>query len=283
MPTTLAWDWEQPPDGGCVCLFAHYDADGMVAPYVRHYLAELRAAGVRVCFISAAGLPPAEVATLRGLAGAVLLRDNGGLDFGSWQAALARGLADGFGHVLLANDSVFGPLRPLAPYLQQARGFDAWGMVESRQHNWHLQSWFILLRSEVLARPAIRAVLTQPFAEMSKPQIIARGELALGRALQQERCRCGAASRALREPLLQRRRPTNRMHADWRALAASGAVPFVKVELLRDNPLRSPGVSQWPLLLRGRDYPRVFGGGPGLFNPGGDVRLSPICHTCAGK
>lgn len=249
------------PEGaavGPVCLFAHFDADGAVAPYVVHAVAALRACGVRVVVVSACGvLADAQAARLRDVADALVVRGNGGLDFGSWQAARRLGLADGASHLVLANDSVFGPFRPLGPLLRPALGggFDAWGMVESREHDWHLQSWFVVLSSALAAQARVRAVLDQDFAAMSKGRVIRDGEIGLGAALRAVGARCGAASRAAPPALAQRLWAVNRMHVDWRALAASGAVPYLKIEVLRDNPLRVPGVARWREVLAGTDYP----------------------------
>jgi lipopolysaccharide biosynthesis protein len=257
MEPTVLWRWDRSP-GGCVCLFAHYDPQGIVDPHVLYYLRELRACGMTICVISACGaLAASEVDKLRGLADALIVRGNGGLDLGSRQVAMRLGLAQGFSHVLLANDSVYGPLRPLAPLLRPvlAGGFDAWGMVESREHTWHLQSWFIVMAAATLARPEVAAVLAQDFAAMTRAEVIARGELDMGRALVASGAVCGAASQAVRVPLAQRRRPVNRMHFDWYALARSGTVPFLKVELLRDNPSRIFGLARWEEALRGSSYP----------------------------
>lgn len=256
--TVWTWDDSTRPPASCVCLFAHFDPADAVDPYVLFHLRALRACDIAIVFISAcAALPDPEIDKLRGVADAVVLRENRGLDFASWQQAMRLGLADGFSHVLLANDSVYGPLRPIAPALRGALagGADAWGMVESRDGAWHLQSWFVLLRAELLRRPPLRTLFALPFADMAKDDIIARGEIGLGHALQEAGARCEAASRALKLPFLQRRRPLNRMHVDWRALVLSGLVPFLKIELLRDNPIGVPGVSRWPRLLEGGDYP----------------------------
>jgi lipopolysaccharide biosynthesis protein len=241
-----------------VCLFVHYDRDGILAPHVLYYLRALRACGFQICLISSnLDMGHADVPALRDVAGTLVLRENGGLDFGAWQDAIGAGFADGFRHVLLANDSVYGPLRPLAPILDPVFSSDiqAWGMVESQERGWHLQSWFLLLRNDIWRRREIQDVLALPFRGMSKDEIIKAGEIGLGRALQSAGAVCGAANRTVPPPVFPRaRQPTNPMHFDWSRLVRTGAVPFIKVELLRDNPMGIPGTQHWPRLVEEAGY-----------------------------
>ena len=185
-------------------------------------------------------------------------RVNAGLDFGAWQHLLQLGCAAGADEILLANDSVFGPFHDLRPIFaaMRERGPDAWGMVASTEGVWHLQSWFVCLSAAALARPAVRRVFDQPFATMSKREIILHGELGLGVALQAEQLACAACFEEPRRRRLRRLAKINPMHLDWAWLITTGTVPFIKVELLRDNPIRIPWVSCWPsVVARVSDYP----------------------------
>ena len=112
-----------------VCLFAQYHPRQRLRPPVLGTIWALRACGYEV-FVAAAGdvPPPDEDRAALDATGAVLLpRPNRGLDFGSWQFLIGEGCADGADRVLLANDSVFGPFYPLAPYLDRMEaGLDAY-------------------------------------------------------------------------------------------------------------------------------------------------------------
>ena len=105
-----------------VCLFAHFDKDDRLDDYVLRYLAKLNELNFAIVLISASRLAPAEIAKTQGLCDDVMVRGNGGgLDFASWSAGFAKhGDAIG-GRLLLANDSVYGPLgdlvsRPADPF-----------------------------------------------------------------------------------------------------------------------------------------------------------------------
>ncbi len=236
-----------------VCLFAHYAPDRRLSRSVLHYLAQLRRCGLSV-HLALSGMRRLAVEdrdVLDRLGVTAHLRENLGLDFGAWQHLLRAGCAQDADSVLLANDSVFGPVRELAPImrLMQSRHYDAWGMVESHEVSWHLQSWFLCMSREALARPAIARVLDLPFAQMSKPEIILHGEIGLGTAIRAEGLSWGACLPDRRIGL-RRLVAVNPMHVDWITALRCGRVPFIKVELLRDNPARIPWLAIWPKMLR---------------------------------
>jgi len=242
-----------------VCLFAQYDKSGRIAPHVLRYLTHLAESGfvLHVACSGAARLTD-DAAALRRIGATPHLRPNAGLDFGAWQDLLRAGCAEGASEILLANDSVFGPFADLRPLLaaMRARRLDAWGMVASTEGVWHLQSWFVCLSARALASPAVQRVLAQPFAAMSKPEIILHGELGLGTALRAVELSCAAAFEEPRRNRLRRLARVNPMHLHWAWLLTSGTVPFVKVELLRDNPIGIPWANHWPqVIARISDYP----------------------------
>ncbi len=245
---------------GAVCLFAHYDPSGRIAPHVIRYLAHLAECGflVHIACSGMSRLSPGDAAALRQAGAVPHLRPNGGLDFGAWQDLLRAGYAADAEEVLLANDSVFGPLADLRPRFasMRARGLDAWSMVASEQGVWHLQSWFVCLTGAALARPAVRRVLEQPFAAMTKPEIVLHGEFGLSAAFRAEGLACGAVFAERRRNRLRWLWPTNPMHMDWASMIEREGVPFLKAELLRDNPMRIFWADRWPeVVRRASNYP----------------------------
>lgn len=239
------------------CLFAQYDPAGLLRAHTRHYLAELAACGMTVHLaLSGAHHIAPDIARFCADHGIVPhTRPNRGLDFGAWQHLLSAGCARGADRVLFANDSVFGPLNPLAPILERimACPADVWGLVESRHPVWHLQSWFLCFSADALARPAVQRVLALPFTEMTKSEIILHGELGLGTAIRAAGLRVAAAWRDdARGP--RRLVPVNPMHVDWLSIARSPDCPFIKIELLRDNPCGIGWIGAWRDLLATRDH-----------------------------
>lgn len=231
-----------------VCLFAQYDAGGRIAPHVHHYLDQIAQAGFETHVALSGARHVADEDRVRLEAHGIRAhpRRNAGLDFGAWSDLMAMGVAEGADTVLLANDSVFGPLQPLGPIVDamESEGSDIWAMTESREGRWHLQSWFLCLSAAALARPAIRRVLDLPFAGMTKNEIVLHGELGLGAAIEAEglawACRWRQPRRRLRRLV-----PGNPMHVDFLSVIRSGQVPFLKVDLLRDNPAGIGWVGHW--------------------------------------
>ena len=236
-----------------ICLFAQYHPQNRLRPPLLGYLRALRAAGFEVC-LAASGTappPPADQAALAETGARLFCRQNAGLDFGAWQYLIAQGCAERADQILLANDSVFGPFHPLAPILtrMQDAGHDVWGMIESEQRGWHLQSWFLHFSGNAFRDQAVQAVFAQDFAAMDKEDVIGQGELALGRALVAAGLRCGAVIRFADATWFARRHRINMMHLDWHHNLRTLGLPFVKAELLRDNPMRLPWAPAWPRAL----------------------------------
>lgn len=230
-----------------VCFFAHFDPDTRLDDYVRHYLAELRALGFAVVLITTSGLDRDGHLAASSLCHDVIVRPNHGLDFGSWAAALDKYGDDIQGDLLLANDSVYGPLGSLGATLEPlfATEADFYGLVETWEPQPHLQSWFLLLRPHVHRSEAFRALMRMPFETMSKREIIDEGEVGLTPALTRAGFRCGAAFRPSMLGPLWRSLPFNPAQLLWRELVEGGLVPFLKVEVLRDNPMSLPDVHEW--------------------------------------
>ena len=237
-----------------VCLFAQFDPTGRIAPHVLRYLSALSACGfvVHVACSGAKRLTDADQAALARIGAVAHVRRNRGLDFGAWQYLLRQGCASDATEVLLANDSVFGPFADLAPIFatMRARRLDAWGMVASTEGVWHLQSWFVCLTGAALRSPSVQRVLAAPFEQMSKAEIILHGELGLGAALRSEGFACAARHETPPRARLRRFARINPMHLDWATLLETGAVPFLKRELVRDNPIRIPWADRWPAVLQ---------------------------------
>jgi lipopolysaccharide biosynthesis protein len=223
--------------GPDVALFCHFDPAGAVRQNVLHYLAALRSSGFSVVAVSNSGwLEPAGLAALRDACAAVLLRRNRGWDFAAWREAMERlGLPrPETRRVLLANDSVYGPLAPLEPLLAQMdHTADVWGMTDSEELGWHLQSYFLLIGPGVLRSAAWRRFWRGVRPMPSKLLTILWYEIGLSRCLR----RAGFRLQALFpfETVAQDSPSHNPTLASWQALRAAG-FPFIKREVLRTDP-----------------------------------------------
>ncbi|KDE21520.1 glycosyl transferase [Acetobacter aceti 1023] len=234
---------------GSVCFFAAYAPNGILPPFTQFYLKNILNCGF-ILHLVLSGDTPADKETIFFCKKNNIhfwQRPNGGMDFGAWRFLFQKNVAAHAPYVLLANDSVFGPFRPLATVLAHAHAYTlpAWGLIASRLVTPHLQSWFIGLSHKTLQTAPVQQVFSLPFEHMSRNEIIWHGELGLSVALQEAGIPLQAAWSDLNAPLA-RFLPTNPMHTHWYSLAASGQVPFIKRELLRNNSFAIPNLHQWP-------------------------------------
>jgi lipopolysaccharide biosynthesis protein len=222
------------------CFFAHYDNQDRLADYVWYGLEELRKCGFDIIFVSTSDLDQVTKNHLRTLCTDVIVRENAGLDFGSWCSAFQKHGGNVRGRLLLLNDSVYGPLFSLQSTLADLtrRSADFYGMVESLDITPHLQSWFVLFENRVISHPALGEALMQPFGQMTKREIIEQGEIGLSQRLVAAGFRYEALYKASCAGRVAQSVPVNPMHHLWREMIQRYQVPFLKVELLRDNPAR---------------------------------------------
>lgn len=255
--------------GPNLCLFSHFDRDCAVDDHVLFCLERLKRAGFSTVFVSTCDLPAGEIDKVAPLAAKVVVRVNGGRDFGSWHAGLlaAGGEASAFKRMLLINDSAYGPLYDIEPMLDGMRSrFDMWGVTDSWEIEHHVQSYFLMFEQGAIESGFADAFWRSYDYETDKRRIIEKYEIGISRAarlaglrigsaceyastlqaaklMDEEHGGCGAAVRQASEG------PVNPSHFFWRALVERQRCPFIKVELLRDNPSRIEDVHLWRAVL----------------------------------
>ena len=271
---------------GSTAIYVHYAPTPRVSAMVLAQLRSYRALGFRILFVSMA--PPLPAATLEQLAECVALvvqRRNVGLDFGAWQDMvpfLSTGLA-GTNELLLVNDSVCGPLRPLHPILadMRAHGDGFYGMTESLAPTPHLQSYFLLARGDAAVGDVIDFLIGYRQTNY-KRHVVQLGEIRLshwmrarGHAVRASFGYQRTEATALRSPLARhrlrhlfphlfaaiedqgddfarclQRHPLNPTHALWRELVEELGFPFLKTDLLLANPAGVSDLEAWPSLVQ---------------------------------
>ena len=196
----FSWPEQQPTLGPRVAVFVHFDSRGNVRPYVLGYLEALRAAGVSVVFASNSDkLKPEAIESIKPFCAGILVRRNVGYDF----AAMREGLSH-FGlpranteMLIIANDSVYGPLHPLNEMLDRIDFAEAdfWGATESWQSRYHLQSYFLVAGPRLLAHPAWSSFWQSVVAVPNKRWVITRYEVGITQWMIRHGMRCAAMFR----------------------------------------------------------------------------------------
>jgi lipopolysaccharide biosynthesis protein len=280
----LNWPDTKPLLGPRVALFVHYDGNKIVRPYVLHYLARLQEAGLSVLFVSNAGeLTAAAMETVKPFCSGILVRRNIGYDFTAMREGLEHfGLPRADTELLvIANDSVYGPLRPLDELLSRIDfdEADLWGATDSWQARYHLQSYFLAAGPALLRHPAWAAFWAQVRPVPSKRWVINKYEVGMTQWMLHAGLSVAALwpyqtvvqgidesqlmggprdDRTETDPLVTVRRnhsrrlrvgyvnriaqnPTSDM---WRQLLVAG-FPFLKRELVRDNPTCVSDIMDW--------------------------------------
>ena len=268
-----------------VAVFVHFDRQGMVHDFVLHYLAEIAQAGFTTVFVSnAPRLDPESIDRLSPLCGAILRRANVGMDFGAYKdgiAALPR--LDRLEALLLANDSVYGPFYDLGDVIGRMNlaEADVWGITDSWERRFHLQSYFVLFGRRALSHGAFAPFWSRVRYVQAKSWIIGHYEIGLTRHLVRSGLRCRAlfpyrvaATTMLATlgrqaaddafPPSARRQdflaalvkaveygiPLNSAHFFWDHLIVRMGCPFLKRVLLRENPARIPGLISWQEVIQ---------------------------------
>lgn len=229
----------------------------------------------------------------RGLSAVV--RDDHGRDFASWVVALLRLAAwiDSSEGVILLNDSVYGPISDLAPTLRRAleTKADCFALTDSYEQGFHLQSYFLHLRSHLINSDGIQNFLRSYPTPYEKRDVIRFGELGLSRVIIQTGNRVEALapySEVIAAWLSDYRRavdyyrqieggeprpggyaayaldfmgsvlkkialgePMNPTHFFWNTLIDRFQHPFVKRELLHSNPCGIPNLQELPGMVDG--------------------------------
>lgn len=268
-----------------IALYVHYSASGQVSEMVRCQLGLLRQCGFATVFISMAReIPEDDWQAVRQLCAVVVQRENFGRDFGAWHELMpeVRRRWPDPDELMLANDSVLGPIYPLAPVIDAMRagGEGLFGLTESLQGGPHLQSYLLLARGRAAVRD-LMTFLQRMHVSHSKWLLVQMGEIRLARWMRRRGHRVAAvfgygrlAQAAVADPAERQRlmrsnvrlRDLDRLPADqasallhewplnptqhlWHVLATKFGDPFVKTELVLRNPGGLPGVEAWPTVV----------------------------------
>lgn len=130
-------------------LFAGYDKSGVIDPALIHYIKSLSEHG-DIVLVMDSDCPQPEQKKIAPYCLYTSGVRHGEYDFGSYKRAYIWATQNlslsEYDYVYLVNDSVYGPLYDIGPYLDKMEtlGCDAFGLVSNphKKHP-HIQSWFI--------------------------------------------------------------------------------------------------------------------------------------------
>jgi rhamnosyltransferase len=228
-----------------IAIFAHYDERDEVKPYIVHHLGALAAECDRIDFVSHANLSKAELDKAAVHCERTLTKENVGFDFGMWQHALEGIDLSAFDELVLTNSSIYGPLSSLKPMFEKmsTAACDFWAVTDNHEIQWHLQSYFLTFKRRVFDSAEFNRFWASVLPYRNKWQVIRSYEIGLTDFLVQSGFEAAAylPSDALfpEGPMRLLHRHKRKNPTCYHALRLiERGMPYVKVELLRDNPAK---------------------------------------------
>jgi len=249
-------------------ILVHYDKDDLVDDYVYTYLDALRLSTEHLVFVSTAKLDHLHIQKLNTYCDKVIVRENRGYDFMSYKIGLKSFNYTKYDEVLICNDSVYGPLYPMEKLFTsiQSQKCDFWGITDNTDMGYHIQSYFILFKKSILQSEVFANFWQNIEILHNKDEIIQRYEVGLSQILIKagftptistnfQPTKMQKIAILLRKftpkkilkklhsilsgkAKIIRMGKINTAHYFWKELLLSGDVPFIKIELLRDNPMQ---------------------------------------------
>lgn len=228
-----------------ICIYAHFDAQGVIKGYVRNCIANIRKEFDELIFVSSAGLASSEKDTIKDHCTTIIDAENIGYDFYCWKKGI-----DSLGErlntirsLVLLNSSVIGPVYPLGKCLSTMarKKVDFWGMTQCNSGRPHLQSYFLCFSGALCASDDFKQYWTDMAPISSRDEVINSYELNLTRYFTRRGFKKGVAFPiGLFIPAYRRIFSKNNLRTNctltYPASLLDAGMPFVKITLLKHNP-----------------------------------------------
>jgi len=249
-------------------VFAHYDKHHLVDDYVYFYLKELKNISNYIVFVTVVKLKDNDINKLKTICNDVILRENIGYDFMSYKIGLKSFDYKKYDEVVICNDSVYGPIYTLRDIFKKMNNkkCNFWGITSGKEISYHLQSYFIVFKRDVLHSKVFKLFWNKVKVLECKRDIIEKYEIGLTKQLTLSNFRpmvyahyrptlFNSLKTKLKKITLykiikklfilfkgqykfQNLLTINVTHQYWRELLIYKKNPFIKIELLRNNPIK---------------------------------------------
>lgn len=181
-----------------VLLYAVRSESGLASPSVAHTLNAFRKLGFATVVINNFQPAPARLDrddSLHRHTDMLIEQQSRGRDFAAWRTGLEH-LAPHLREarrVMFVNDSLVGPFQDLGYVVEQLSnsGMDLWGLTESFDRTYHVQSSFFACTPELLALPQVSGHFER-YAGTQRDEAVLQGELGLSQVAMAAGARLGA-------------------------------------------------------------------------------------------
>lgn len=215
-------------------VYAHFNPGGRVSEHVFYTLRQGQDAGIDIIFATTSPVSnQGDRQQLLRCVKDIQQVDNIGYDFFAWREGLRKwhGEFHNYDSLILMNSSVIGPITGFSNFLDglDAHDKDLMGATSSTEGVYHLQSYFLCFSKNCFTSPLFARYWASLRPLASRDRNIVNYELGLAHYFSE----CGFSVGAYIEQA-DGSNPTI-LHP---LLLLENGVPFVKIELLRDNPGR---------------------------------------------
>lgn len=173
-----------------LCLFAGYSKENIIEDYVIYYIKKL-SEYADVYYCSDCDMPKEELLKIKPYTKLSIAKRHKKYDFGSW-GILYDKVPDvkSYDELILANDSMFGPLYPLENIFQKMKDKDvsAWSLCANK----FMMSFFVVLKPEVFTTDWFKDFITNIKTEMTKYDIVRIYEKKISAIIEEHGLKWGA-------------------------------------------------------------------------------------------
>ena len=179
-------------------IFASYCNDEIIPDYVIYYLSELKKEVDSIVFVADNNLKnPKEINKIRGYVDYACFDRHGAYDFGSYKRGIQylkeNNLLENIEELYLVNDSCYGPIDSFHNVIETMRNkkCDFWGLLDSNDIRYHLQSFFYCFKNNVINDPIFYSFFDNIHAPIDFSYAVFHLETELTKYLETKyRCEC---------------------------------------------------------------------------------------------
>lgn len=238
-----------------VCLFAGYNVDAEIKPYVIDYLSELSNFS-DVYYLADGELKEGELDKLKNICKNAWVKKHGKYDFGSYSELLKNHIGwdqiSKYDEVIFSNDSCFC-VNGFEPVFSKMSGkFDCWGLLATDENNhdyfytydkyklipsekvplFCIGSYFLVFKKEALFNAEIQDLFNSVKVEPDRINVCLNYEMRLTKLLQQEGLSSGCfVNKVYRNVAIYDKVAFKLVHTGF---------PLLKIKIFKSNPLSIP-------------------------------------------
>ena len=213
-----------------ICLFAGYDNKNIIHDYVVYYLKELSTVA-DVYYMADNEISEHEKAKITPYVKGAYGFNHKKYDFGSWQELIKiigwEKISE-YDELILANDSVFGPLYPIKELFERLEKDKEWEVcciteecsiektLKTYTVNNFIQSYFVIIKKNIFMQDYIKQFFHDYTLYTSKADVVLNGEKKLSKILIKNNVAIKKIVEKLYDPF-----------KEWKSILKSGS-PFIK-------------------------------------------------------